>query len=112
MKIGTIQVLACVGVGAVLGFIAATRDSGPASRAHGATPASRQESAETGETGRGADKAPYCADGAARNVLLARAEPGAARAGASSTAPARSRTSSSSSATTSAPGTSAPTRTA
>lgn len=32
MKVGTIRALACVGVGAALGFVAAGRDSGPASR--------------------------------------------------------------------------------
>ena len=41
MKIGTIQSLACVGLGAMLGFVAATKDFAPLSRAAVATPAAR-----------------------------------------------------------------------
>ncbi len=49
MKIGTIQALACVALGAMLGVLAATRDVGPASRAEGAPRPS--------EVGAGADAA-------------------------------------------------------
>src|SRR5262245_35936757 len=72
MKIGTIQSLACVGLGAMLGFIAATRDLGTASRADGTAPATRQDGTAGGATGRGVDQPPACSDGAARGVLLAR----------------------------------------
>ena len=51
MKIGSIQSLACVGLGAVLGFVAATRDVTPSSRAGVAAPAARQAAAEAGATG-------------------------------------------------------------
>ncbi len=37
MKIGTIQALGCVGLGTLLGFFAATRDTSPSSQAEGAT---------------------------------------------------------------------------
>ena len=42
MKIGTIQALGCMGLGTVLGFIAATGDTSPSSRADGATSPARQ----------------------------------------------------------------------
>ena len=37
MKIGTVQAMAYVGLGAVLGFVAATRETSPSARADGAT---------------------------------------------------------------------------
>jgi arylsulfatase A-like enzyme len=77
MKIGSIQSMACVGLGAMFGFVAATRDVTPLSRA----------AAEAGATGRGADEPSCCSDGVARNVLLAQA--GAERATAKA-APASS----------------------
>ena len=49
MKIGTIQALACVGLGTLLGFVAATRDFSPSSRADVATPAARQAAARPGD---------------------------------------------------------------
>ena len=72
MKIGTIQGLACVGLGTMLGFFAATRDLSPASRAEGPTPAP-QVGAEAGATGQGVDQPPCCSEGTAKNVLLAQA---------------------------------------
>src|SRR5262245_8697806 len=60
MKIGTIQALACVGLGTMLGLITATRDFSPSSRADGAT-------------GQSVDQPTCCSEGAARNVLLAEA---------------------------------------
>jgi arylsulfatase len=80
MKIGTIQSLACVGLGAMLGFIAATRDFSPASRADGTMPATRRDGTANGAAGRGVDQPPSCSEGASRNALLARA--GAERTGA------------------------------
>jgi arylsulfatase A-like enzyme len=80
MKIGTIQSLACVALGAMLGFIAATRGFTPASRADGTAPAVRHVGSTDGAAGRGVDRPSSCSAGAARSVLLARA--GAERAGA------------------------------
>ena len=42
MKIGTIQSLACVGLGTILGFVVATRDFSPSVRAEGTEPVKRQ----------------------------------------------------------------------
>ena len=53
MKIGTIQSLACVGLGAVLGFVAATRGMTPSSRADAAPRPVRQVAAETSVTDAG-----------------------------------------------------------
>src|SRR3954471_20469512 len=76
MKIGTVQSLACVGLGTVLGFLAATRDFSPSSRAEGVTPATRQAGAEAGATGQGGDQPPCCSGGTAKAVLLAQAAAG------------------------------------
>jgi arylsulfatase len=84
MKIGTVQSLACLGLGAILGFVAATRDFAPSSRADGATPAARPSAAETGVTGRRVDPPSSCSEGLAKNVLLAQAGAVKAGAGASS----------------------------
>src|SRR4051812_9337621 len=73
MKNGSIQSLACVGLGAVLGFLAATRDVIPSSRAGAAAPAVRQVSAETGVPGQSVGKPSCCSEGVARDVLLAQA---------------------------------------
>ncbi len=73
MKIGTIRSLACVGLGAVLGFVAATRDVAPSSRAGTATPPARHAATEDGATDRGAGTPSCCSEGVARNVLLAQA---------------------------------------
>ncbi len=59
MKIGTIQAFACVGLGTVLGFIAATRDFSPTSRAEVA-----------GQTAKEPD---CCSEGTSKSVLLAQA---------------------------------------
>ena len=72
MKIGTIQALACVGLGAMLGFIAATKGFTPPSRAEGTA---RQTEARTGGTTQGVDAASSCSEGVARNLLLAQAGP-------------------------------------
>lgn len=73
MKIGSIQALACLGLGAVLGFIAATRDVGSSSRAGVATSAARQTAAGKEVADPGVDKPSCCSEGVARNVLLAQA---------------------------------------
>src|SRR3954453_12342624 len=69
MKIGTIQALACVGLGTMLGFIAATKGFSPSSRADGPTPATRQAGAGTGATGQGVDEPSLHPGGVARNVM-------------------------------------------
>jgi arylsulfatase len=77
MKIGMIQSLACVGLGALLGLVAAKRDFAPLLRAGVAA-------AETGVTDQGADRPASCSEGVARNVLLAQAGAETTRAKASS----------------------------
>ena len=69
MKIGTLQALACVGLGTLIGFFAATRDTSPSARADGATSPARQAGAAPS-----VEKTLCCSDGLARNVLLARAD--------------------------------------
>jgi arylsulfatase A-like enzyme len=65
MKIGTIQALAFVGLGALLGFVAATREISPASRAE--VPANSEAVAD--------DKpSACCAQGIGKELLLARAD--------------------------------------
>jgi arylsulfatase len=72
MKIGTLQALACVGLGTLLGFFAATRDLSPTSRADAATTGTPQD-ARAEATGQGVGTPASCSEGAARNVLLAQA---------------------------------------
>ena len=86
MKIGTIQSLACVGLGAVLGFVAATRDFAPpvaGRRGHAGNPAGRRGGPDDRTQ---ADRPACCSEGVARNVLLARAGAEATTARAASTA--------------------------
>src|SRR4051794_24597049 len=84
MKIGTVRALACVGLGTMLAFIAATRDFRPSVRADGAMPATRQDGAGSGATCQGVDKPTGCSEGVARHVLLAQAGAETARAKTSS----------------------------
>ena len=70
MKRGTIQSLACVGLGTLLGFIVATKDLSPSSRAEGAVPARGQVEVGASEAGQVVEKSPCCTEGAARNLLL------------------------------------------
>jgi hypothetical protein len=74
MKIGTIQSMACVGLGALLGLVAATRDMTPSSRADAAPRPVRQIAVETSPTDPGVSRHSACPEGSARNVLLARAD--------------------------------------
>ncbi len=85
MKIGAIQALSCIGFGTMLGFIAATRDFGPSSRADSATPATRQAGAVIEATGQGADQRSVCPEGVAGNMLLAQAAAGKTAANAAPT---------------------------
>jgi arylsulfatase len=74
MKIGTIQALACMGLGALLGLVATTKDITPFSRADEPTPGVRQVAAKTRVTDPSVGRPSSCSEGLARNVLLARAD--------------------------------------
>jgi arylsulfatase len=71
MKIGTIQSLACVGLGAMLGVVAATRDFTSPSRAGVAAPAARPSAAETQLTGEGINQ-PVSCDGCGSSGPISR----------------------------------------
>ncbi len=86
MKIGTIQSLACVGLGAMLGFFAATRGVAPPVRADGNPSGARQALKEARTTEPGANQQASCSEGVTRNVLLARAGVETTTTGAASTA--------------------------
>ena len=86
MKSETIRMMACVGLGALLGAVAATRDITPSSRADAAPRPVRQTAAETSPTDTGVSRPSCCTEGSARNVLLARADPGEITAQAGTTA--------------------------
>jgi arylsulfatase len=80
-KIGTVQSLACVGLGAVLGLFAATREMTPSSRADSAGPAGRQVAAEHRTSEPAAVGRPACcSEELSKQQLLARAEPVTSRA--------------------------------
>ena len=85
MKIGTIQALACVGFGTMLGFIAATRSVDPSSRADGATTARLDKE---GGGGQGV-QSPCCSEGATKGLLLAQAGAETTKAGPSATSYAK-----------------------
>ncbi len=74
MKIGTIQSMACVGLGALFGAFAATRDMTPSSRAGVDPRPDRQVAAQNGATDTVVRQPSSCSEGSARNVLLARAD--------------------------------------
>src|SRR4051794_36771467 len=76
MKFGTIQALASVGLGTMLGFLAASRDFGPSVRAGEASPAPLRAGAATGAADQDGVQASCCPKGTARDLLLARADPG------------------------------------
>ena len=86
MKIGTIQALACVGLGAMLGLVAATRDITPFSRADVAPSAARQVAAETGVADPGVGRPSCCSEGLTKGVLLTQADAGETAAKAEATA--------------------------
>jgi arylsulfatase A-like enzyme len=74
MKIGTIQSMACVGLGALLGVAATTRDMTQSSRADMAPRMVSQAAAETTPTGAEASRGSCSPRGPASTVLLARAD--------------------------------------
>jgi arylsulfatase A-like enzyme len=76
MKIGTIQSLACVGLGALLGLVAGSRGITPASRADASAPAVRSPAADSRVTDTGGIRLTCCWEGVGKDVLLARADTG------------------------------------
>ena len=113
MKIGSIPSLACVGLGAVLGFLAATKDFSGATRGDDALPPSAKAAVPSQPGLSSGNPSPTCTDGLGQAQLLARAlfssRPWSRR---KRPRRARSPTSSSSGAMTSASTTSAPITTA
>ncbi len=75
MKIGTIQSIACVGLGALLGVVGATREMTPRSRADQASPPVRAVAAATSVGDAEGSRAACSPAGPAASVLLAHAEP-------------------------------------
>jgi arylsulfatase A-like enzyme len=73
-RIGLIQSMACVGLGALLGLVAATRDLSPSSRAGMAPRRDGHVEAGTKVADPVAERPVCCAEGSAKSVLLARAE--------------------------------------
>jgi arylsulfatase A-like enzyme len=71
MKIGMIQSLACVGLGAILGVVVSSRDFGASTRADSTTQPTRQDRVSTETADPGIDPPTDCSDGLARDVLLA-----------------------------------------
>ena len=109
MKIGTIQSLACVGLGTMLGFVAATRDFSPSSRADVATPAAGRPQRRPERPARASTSPPAVRRGWPGTCCWRRPARRRPRPRPRRPRPGRSRTSSSSWATTSAGSTSAPT---
>ncbi len=73
MKSRSIQSLAFVGLGALLGFVAATRDIIPSLHAGEAPAASRRPVAEVGTAGESTARASCCTEEAGKGLLLAQA---------------------------------------
>jgi arylsulfatase A-like enzyme len=77
MKIGTIQALVCIGLGTLIGFIAANKDFSRTSRAEVAPAVAQPDVA----TGQGSEKPSCCSEGLSKDILLAQADAGPAPAG-------------------------------
>src|SRR4051812_17911798 len=82
MRFVTKQVLACVGLGAILGFIAAKQDFTHPSRAEVATQSAGQAVERGGMARQGRDRPTVTSEGGAGKVLLAQAGEGTTRANA------------------------------
>jgi arylsulfatase A-like enzyme len=74
MKTGSIQSVACIGLGALLGFVVATRDMAPASRADGVRHPVWPVAAETCVSDPDVSRPSCCPDRPASNVLLAQVD--------------------------------------
>src|SRR4051794_12442283 len=73
MKTGSLQILAFVGLGAWLGFVAGTRGVSPPLRADEAPTTALQAVSGVGAVSDGAVRAGCCTEGAGKNLLLAQA---------------------------------------
>ena len=69
MRTGSIQSVACIGLGALLGFVVATRDMAPASRADGVRHPVWPVAAETCVIDPDVSRPSCCPDRPASNVL-------------------------------------------
>ena len=74
MRIGSIQSVACMGLGALLGFVVATTDMAPASRANGVRHPVRPVAAETCVSDPDVSQPSCCSGRPASSVLLAQAD--------------------------------------
>jgi arylsulfatase A-like enzyme len=74
MRIGSIQSVACLGLGALLGFVVATRDMAPASRADGVRHPFWPVAAETCVSDPDVSRPSCCPDRPASSVLLAQVD--------------------------------------
>ena len=74
MRTGSIQSVACIGLGALLGFVVATRDMAPASRADGVRHPVWPVAAETSVSDPDVSRPSCCPDRPASNVLLAQVD--------------------------------------
>jgi arylsulfatase A-like enzyme len=86
MRTGTIQSVACIGLGALLGFVAATGDTPPASRADGVPRQVRPVAADTRGSAPDVSRPSCSPKGSAAKVVLAQADAGKAAAQAEPTA--------------------------
>jgi hypothetical protein len=75
MKIGMIQVLACVGPGMMFGLVAGSRDITPGARAAALTPKVGL-AANSRVTNTAGNRSPCCSDVIGKDLLLARADGG------------------------------------
>src|SRR4051812_45904312 len=73
MKTASIPSLAFVGLGALLGFVAATRNVGPPVHAGEAPNTMRRSVSDVGAIDEGTEKSNCCTEGAGRSLLLAQA---------------------------------------
>ena len=89
MKIGTIQALACVGLGALLGLVAATWGITPPAGAYEARPELRQDFIEARPTATEAKEPVSCSEGTTKTSLLARADARETATGSQPDSPAK-----------------------
>ena len=87
MKSGSIKALGFVGLGGMLGFLAATRDFTPSSRANGPAPDTGRRGAKVVAAGKVVDESACCSQATTKALLLAQAGPDATK-GKAEAAPA------------------------
>src|SRR5262249_603767 len=86
MRIGIIQSVACLGLGALLGSVVGTRDMAPATRADGVRHPVRPVATETRVSDPDVSRLSSCLDRPASSVLLAQSDAKTAAAQAEPTA--------------------------